>query len=156
MLLHCVRPASTGGVNRLLDPEIAYIRLRDQNPNWVAALMRSDAMAIPENVEPDGKVRPINIGPVFFVEPNSDRLGMRYTARKRSVAWRDDPETRKAAARLEEILESDPLVVELQLGAGEGLICNNVLHDRSGFGSAHGGASRLLFRVRYHNRVAGS
>ena len=54
MLLHCVRDAD-GGDNRLLDHEIAYIRLRDENPAYIAALMHPEAMAIPANVEPDGK-----------------------------------------------------------------------------------------------------
>jgi hypothetical protein len=42
MLLHCVRPAASGGVNRLLDPELAYIALRDAVPALVRALMQPD------------------------------------------------------------------------------------------------------------------
>ena len=38
-ILHCVRNAPEGGENALLDPEIAYIRMRDEDPNLVAALM---------------------------------------------------------------------------------------------------------------------
>jgi hypothetical protein len=155
MLLHCVRPAATGGANRLLDHEIAYIRLRDESPELMAALMRGDAMTIPENVEEGGRVRAANVGPVFFVDPDSRRLAMRYTARKRNVVWRDDPVTRRAAARLEALLDSEPLVMSVRLQPGEGLICNNVLHDRSGFEPGEG-RGRLFYRIRYHNEVAGS
>jgi alpha-ketoglutarate-dependent taurine dioxygenase len=153
MLLHCARAAAAGGENRLLDPEIAYIRLRDEDPELVAALMRADAMTIPENVEPDGKTRPVNVGPVFFVDVATGRLSMRYTARKRNVVWRDDATTRRAAERLEAILNSDPLALTVRLAPGEGLICNNVLHDRSGFEQAEGGEGRLYYRVRYYNRI---
>ena len=40
MILHCVRPAASGGVNGLLDHELAYIALRDADPRHVRALMR--------------------------------------------------------------------------------------------------------------------
>ncbi|MGO9743675.1 MAG: TauD/TfdA family dioxygenase [Roseiarcus sp.] len=154
MLLHCARAAASGGANRLLDPDIAYIRLRDEDPELVAALTRPDAMTIPENREPDGHVRPLNVGPVFYVDPESGALGMRYTARKRNVAWRDDSVTRRAAERLEAILDNDPLVLEGRLSPGEGLICNNVLHDRAAFDDSREGAGRLIYRIRFHDRVA--
>ena len=38
MLLHCVRDAAEGGVNRFLDHDIAYILLRDAIPTFIAAL----------------------------------------------------------------------------------------------------------------------
>ena len=89
MLLHCMRPAGQGGVNRLLDPEIAYIRLRDSDPGLIEALTHPEAMTIPESVEANGRVRPVNVGPVFFTDARGV-LGMRFTARKRNVVWRDD------------------------------------------------------------------
>jgi alpha-ketoglutarate-dependent taurine dioxygenase len=151
MLLHCVRDAPDGGENRLLDPEIAYIRLRDRDPALIAALTAPDAMTIPANVETDGRVRAENVGPVFFVDP-SGALGMRYTARTRSIAWRDDGATRRAADALKEILADDPMTLRVRMRPGEGLICNNVLHDRSGFASS-GQDRRLLYRIRYHGRI---
>jgi alpha-ketoglutarate-dependent taurine dioxygenase len=51
MLLHCVQDAETGGENALLDHEIAYIQLRDTNPDYIAALMRPDAMTIPARMD---------------------------------------------------------------------------------------------------------
>ncbi len=152
MVLHCVRPATAGGENALLDPEIAYIRLRDRDPAFVAALMRPGAMTIPPSVEEDGTVRGEASGPVFSVDRATGRLHMRYTARKRWIAWADDPATRAAVAALEAILAEDPLILRVRLAAGEGLLCNNVLHDRSGF-TDEAAAPRLLLRLRSHDRL---
>jgi len=161
MVLHCVRPATDGGVNQLLDPEIAYIRLRDENPAFIEALMHPEAMSIPENREADGSVRPVSVGPVFCVDPNSNRLIMRYTARTRSISWRDDPTTKKAVAFLQNLLENgDPYMQEIKFGPGQGVLCNNVLHNRTGFDrdneNNNKDSGRLMFRVRFHNRVEGS
>jgi hypothetical protein len=41
LLLHCVNSAASGGENALLDHEIAYIKIRDENPEYIRALMRS-------------------------------------------------------------------------------------------------------------------
>ena len=156
MLLHCLRPADEGGVNRLLDPEIAYIRLRDSDPGFIEALMHPAAMTIPVSVEANGRVRPENRGPVFDVDSRSGALGMRFTARKRNVVWRDDPATRRAVDRLVAVLRDDPLILETRMEAGQGLICNNVLHDRTAFApSSDAGRGRLLYRVRYDDRIDG-
>lgn len=155
MVLHCVRPAHSGGVNALLDPEIAYIRLRDRDPALVAALMRPGAMSIPPCEEEDGTVRAETIGPVFYLDPATGRLGMRYTARKRHIAWADDAPTRAAVAALVEIMTDDPSIFRLALEPGMGLLADNVLHDRSGFVDATDPAEgRLLLRLRSYDRIA--
>jgi len=156
-ILHCARPAQRGGENGILDPEIAYIRLRDQDPNLIAALMRPDAMTIPPNTEEDGRVRPASVGPVFFIDPATRQLQMRYTARKRNVIWRDDDETRAAARFLTDILAgAEPLVFKVCLGPGQGLICNNVLHCRSAFENDEAATNgRLIYRMRFLDRVGG-
>jgi len=67
--------------------------------------------------------------------------------------WKDTPATRAALAALEHILASDsPYILQARLKPGMGLICNNVLHDRTGFSDspAH---KRLVFRARYHDRM---
>jgi len=157
-ILHCARPAERGGENGLLDPEIAYIRLRDENPKLIAALMRPDAMTIPPNTEQDGRVRPASAGPVFFINPATRQLQMRYTARKRNVTWRDDDDTRTAARLLEDILTgNEPLIFKVRLAPGQGLICNNVLHCRSAFENGAAGTSgRLIYRMRFLDRVGGT
>jgi hypothetical protein len=43
----------------------------------------------------------------------------------------------------------------LTLAPGMGILCNNVLHDRSGFVDA-AATPRLLYRARYHERIAGT
>ncbi len=153
-ILHCVRPAADGGVNQLLDPEVLYIRLRDKSPDHIRALMQQDVMTIPGNYEPDGTLRPVSVGPVFYPDPDSGRLQMRYTARTRSISWRDDPATSDAEACLRGILTADdPLIVQVALKAGQGILNNNVLHNRTGFLDGHGTDGRLMIRVRFHNRI---
>jgi hypothetical protein len=78
---------------------------------------------------------------------------MRYSARKRNIEWFDDELTRDAAALITEILADDASVISYQLQAGEGIVCNNVLHNRTGF-SDDENQSRLLYRARYYDRVA--
>jgi alpha-ketoglutarate-dependent taurine dioxygenase len=155
MVLHCVRPAADGGVNQFLDPEIAYIRLRDENPDYIDALMHPGAMTIPENREKDGKLRPASVGPVFSVDADTGQLEMRYTARTRSISWRDDAMTARAVAFLSDLLASgDPYMQTLKMQAGQGVLCNNALHNRTGFDpDSSAGSDRLLFRIRFHNRV---
>lgn len=154
MLLHCVRSASEGGENGLLDHEIVYIRLRDENPDYIAALMHPEAMTIPANEEASGTTRCENTGPVFIVDPHSGGLTMRYTARKRNIRWRADAATQAAVRAIERVLSEDPLIMRVRLAPGEGVICNNVLHDRIGFDPGAGSESgRLIYRIRAYDRV---
>ncbi len=153
-ILHCVRPAATGGTNRLLDHEIAYIALRDANPEHVRALCRPDAMTVPANATEGMESRPARPGPVFSVDGGV--LHMRYTARTRSIAWRNDAATHAAAQALRELLDAEsPRVFTLRLEGGQGVVCNNVLHDRSAFTDAPApGSGRLIHRARYRDRIA--
>jgi hypothetical protein len=152
MLLHCVRNAGTGGENRVMDHEIAYILLRDQNPDFIRALCAPDVMTIPARVDEFDGVREAQTGPVFS-EDAQGNLHMRYTARTRSIEWKQDALTLAAVAALETILDADsPHIHQLKMESGMGLLCNNVLHDRSAFTDAPTNP-RLLFRARYLNRV---
>jgi len=157
-VLHCVRPAAEGGENALLDHEMAYLMLRDTNPEFIDALMHPQAMTIPPNTEDAARNRGAQTGPVFAIDAATGALHMRYTARTRSIVWRDDATTRAAVACLAELLESDnPYVFRYRLRAGEGLVCNNVLHNRTGFNDAPtANEGRLMYRARYYNRVAGT
>ena len=134
MVLHCVAAAAQGGENALMDHEIAYILVRDSDPALAAALMRCDAMTIPARTDDSGVVRPAESGPVFSVDPDTGALHMRYTARTRSIEWSADPVVRAAAACLERILAApSPYIHRVTLVPGMGVLCNNVLHDRTGF-----------------------
>jgi hypothetical protein len=153
MVLHCVENAAEGGENALLDPEIAYLLLRDTDPAHVRALMREDAMTIPERTDDDGVARPAQGGPVFSVDPTGGALHMRYTARTRSIEWHPDPGVRAAVAALERVLATpSPWTHRLTLAPGMGILCNNVLHDRSGF-TDDPLRPRLILRARYHERI---
>ena len=153
MILHCVRPAASGGVNRLLDHEMAYIALRDASPEHIRALMQDDAMTIPERTDADGVARAAQSGPVFSVDPHDASLHMRYTARTRSIVWKPDAATQAARARLEDLLASDPpWVFTIRMASGMGFVGHNVLHDRSAFDDDPA-RPRLLYRARFLDRV---
>ena len=157
MVLHCVRQGREGGENELLDPEIAYIRLRDENPEYIRALMAPDAMTIPEFVEEDGRVRPASRGPVFWVDEDTGALQMRYTERSRNIEWKDDPPTLEAVAFLRHLLRAgnEPFLFRVRMRPGQGLVCNNVLHTRTAFvDREEPGRGRLMYRARYSNRIA--
>jgi len=153
MVLHCVNSAATGGENALLDHEIAYLQLRDADPAFIAALMQTDAMTIPARADDAGVVRAAETGPVFSVDPDSGALHMRYTARTRSIEWKDDTTVREAAMRLERMLAGpSPCIHRVALQPGMGLLCNNVLHDRSAF-TDDPARPRLIYRARYYDRI---
>lgn len=153
LLLHCVRSAASGGENSLLDHEIAYIKLRDENPDFIKALMADDAMTIPARLDESGVARPDQSGPVFSVDPQSANLHMRFTARTRSILWKDDPLTRDAVDFLSDFLSSNSsYIFRGRLEPGMGLVSNNVLHDRTSF-TDNAQTHRLLYRARYFERV---
>ncbi len=155
IIMHCVSCAPTGGDNELLDPEIVYIGLRDQDPGLVAALMRPSAMTIPANVQGERTIRPARSGPVFSVARPEGTLHMRYTARKRHVEWHPDACTGEAAESLRRLISAaSPHVRRVRLQPGQGIVCNNALHTRGEFADAPGARSRRLhLRARYLDRV---
>ena len=103
-------------------------------------------MTIPANGR-RAALRPVSVGPVFFADADTGEMQMRYTARTRSIEWRDDSLTREAVGFLQHTLETpDPMTISLRFGAGQGVLCNNVLHDRTGFdaeAAAHSPPHRL-------------
>jgi hypothetical protein len=152
MILHCVQRAESGGENRVLDHELAYIALRDADPEHIRALMLPDAMTIPARSEEGEVARGDQTGPVFSVGTDG-RLHMRYTARTRSIAWKDDPSVHAATSALQQILETDRRVLRLLMEAGMGIVCNNVLHDRAAFTDS-GARRRLVLRARYYEAIS--
>lgn len=155
MVLHCVRSAANGGENRLMDHEMAYLMLRDENPEYIRALMLPDVMTIPEREDETDGIRPAQTGPVFSVSPEG-HLHMRYTARTRSIVWKQDSTTLAAVSALEKSLASDTVHIhQALLKPGMGLLCNNVMHDRSAF-KDNALDPRLLYRARYYDRISAS
>ena len=157
-IIHCVSSAQTGGENRFMDHEIAYILLRDEEPAYIAALMEPDVMTIPENIHQGAEIRPAQSGPVFSVHPVTGTLYMRYTARTRSIVWKQDSVTQEAVACLAGILSpGSPYVYEHRLQPGQGIISNNILHCRGSFtDDADTGRKRHLYRARYWDRIRGT
>jgi hypothetical protein len=154
--LHVVQQAASGGENALMDHEIAYILLRDKNPDYIRALMAENTMTIPPRIDEAGTVaRKEEPGPVFSIMPSGD-LHMRYTIRVNNVVWTKDPVAEEALAYLTEILNSDsPYLYRGRLESGMGLVSNNVLHDRAAFtdDEQH---KRHYYRARYFDRLAGT
>ncbi|MCY4610375.1 MAG: TauD/TfdA family dioxygenase [Gammaproteobacteria bacterium] len=148
-VLHCVQPALDGGVNRLLDPRLLYIALRDENPDLIQALIHPRALTVPAHAE-DGEERRAEFsGPVFSID--GEHLYMRYTERAIHIRWH--PETEPARTRVQELLETLPQAGHLlRLDAGCGLIAHNVLHCRSAYADS-ADHPRLLYRTRYTDRA---
>jgi hypothetical protein len=147
-LLHCVEPAMSGGENGLLDPEIVYIKLRDENPEYIAAFMDSTVMTIPSNIEDGIELRPIQTGPVFSFH---EHLHMRYTARTRSIKWKS--KAKEALEFLSDFLKSDsPYIFKYKLQSNQGVLSNNVLHSRTEF-TDDINKKRLLYRLRFYDRI---
>jgi hypothetical protein len=156
--LHCARNAAVGGESAILDCEIAYILLRDENPDFIAALMQPDAMTIPGNWEKGVELRSAQTGPVLWVDGETGTLQMRYTARKRNIRWKNDPRVHGATAFLEHLWrEGSTFILRHRLEPGQGFISNNSLHSRTGFqDDPASGRARLLYRARYYDRIAGT
>lgn len=154
LLLHCVRPAKMGGENRLMDPEIVYILLREENPLFIEALMQRDAMVIPANIMEGRVIRPERRVPVFSVDEDGSLI-MRYTARAKNILWKEDPLVKLAVERMRSLMERETYTYRILMAPGQGLVSNNVLHDRSGF-EEDPDSPRLIYRARYYDRVAGS
>ncbi len=152
--LHVVQKAATGGENQLMDHEIAYILLREKNPDYIKALMQDDVMTIPAGTEADGSIRPDRSGPVFSIT-NNGNLHMRYTARKRNIEWSKNTIAQEALNYLEKTLNDDKsqYVFKGLLEPGMGLISNNVLHDRAAFTDSEKN-KRHYYRARYFDRLA--
>lgn len=152
MILHCVRPARAGGETSLVDHALVYIALRDRSPDLVRALMHPQAMTIPARDDEAGVARAAQGGPVFSVVDGA-HLHMRYTARTRSIEWRDDPATRAAAEAIALLLAGGlEGLVRFTMAPGMGLVGHNVLHARTAFAD-DAAAPRLLYRARYLDRA---
>jgi len=152
VVLHCAQSAASGGENALLDAEIAYVCLRDEDPRFITAFEHPECMTIPANTGIEEGVRPAVSGPVFSYGVNG-KIHMRYSARQKNIQWRDDAITTAARVFLSEILDDkNGPVFRYRLAPGEGLLSNNVLHNRTVFSDVADN-HRLLYRARYFDRI---
>jgi len=152
-MLYCVADAKRGGDNQLIDPELVYIALRDENPAYITALMQTDVLTIPETVEDGELIRPMQQSAVFSIDPQSGALLTRYTQRKTYIEWKNSPLVQAALTYFGELLEGGCApILDYRLKPGEGLICNNVLHNRSAFTDSKQ-QQRILYRARYYDRI---
>lgn len=156
VILHCVNPAAEGGENALLDHEMMYIHLRDQDHAYISALMAPEVLTIPANIENGVEIRAAQTGPVFSVDAKSGVLHMRYSARKRNIIWTENEVTAAAVNAIDDFLASDSeWILRYRLEPGQGLICNNVLHNRTSFKNGDSSRhQRLIYRGRYYDRLA--
>lgn len=155
-VLHCRRPAVSGGATSLIDHELMFALLYQQNPDWVEALAQSDVLTIPANIENGKTLREEFTGSVFEKDPITGQLIMRYTERKRHIFWKQDSVVLTALDAIKALLyDQSPWVSQLVLQPGQGVIANNVLHHRTAFSDAGSPAtsSRKLERIRFSNRV---
>jgi len=151
IIMHCVRPSAEGGMNALFNPEDMYTHLRDENAAYIEALMHPQAMTIPDNIESGKVIRKAQAGPVFLLKPDG-RLHMRFSARKRNIIWRDTVETNAAVEKINQLLAEDAAVFNVTMRAGQGIVCNNVLHNRTAFIDSDV-QQRLMYRARYFEAV---
>ncbi len=157
-ILHCVNPAPKGGTNSFLDPEVVFLLLNDVDERLPAALSNPESFSIPPDSGQSPKRRVEQTGPVFTIDPASGSLHMRYTARQHNITWNPDPTIKEAVECLKEVIDgAAKYTLTHRLGAGQGIICNNVLHRRTGFtdGDANH-QQRLIYRARYYDRVLGT
>ncbi len=153
LILHCSQPAAIGGENGFIDPEIIYLQLRRQNPDYIKALCRNDVMRIPENRQGEACLRAETASSVFQISEGFKKLDMRFSQRKRHIIWRDDQLTISALAALNELLDSDSnWRINIRLNAGEGIISNNALHCRKAYEDT-GEHKRVYLRARYYNAI---
>jgi alpha-ketoglutarate-dependent taurine dioxygenase len=154
-ILHCVTPAPTGGKNSLLDPDIVVLLLSQIDASLPGILSSPSTFAIPRDANQPANTQSERTGPVFSIDPISAKLHMRYTARRHNIRWNPDPNIMEAVRCLKEVIENAAAyTVTHKLESGQGIICNNVLHRRTGFlnGSSIS-AQRLMYRARYYDRV---
>jgi hypothetical protein len=156
MVLYCKREAYFGGDSLLYDHERLFFELYEENPEYIDVLMDKNVLTIPANNTTPGHFRAAQTGPVFTVNKVSGAIHMRYSARTRNIEWGSETIKSKgstleaALMKIQTLLsKNNPYIYKLKMKAGEGVICNNVLHNRTAFEDNEN--KRLLYRARYYN-----
>ena len=151
--LYCVNQSARGGGNFLFDHEMMYLLIRDQSPELLEALMHDDLMRIPANVQDNQVIRAEESGPVFSLLPISCALNMRFTSRPHNIVWKSDKCSQQALNLVREILMQGEAMIEMRLHAGQGIVCNNILHGREAFQDDPQQPARLVYRARYYDTI---
>jgi hypothetical protein len=107
-------------------------------------------MTIPARVDEMAPRADDETGPALW---SPTAIALRYTARTKSIAWKQDAATQacvESPGRRCWPVRLPAFYAALQPGMG--LICNNVLHTRAGF-TDRPEHRRLLYRARYHDHL---
>ena len=144
-LLFCKTSAESGGINKYLDHEIAYILFNNISKR-LEDLMLDDACCIPENSITNRKEV---FNPVFMFK--NKKLHMKFSMRKKNIIWNNN--SLKAIDVLKSIIkDSSQYHITKKLDTGMGVITNNVIHMRTAFTNSKN-KNRLLYRLRSKKRV---
>ena len=144
-MLFCKVAAESGGTNKYLDHEIAYILFNDKSDK-LKDLMQYDACCIPTNILTNRKEV---YNPVFMFR--DEKLQMKFTMREKNVIW--NKKSVQAINILKSIImESSEYHIIKKLEPGTGVVTNNVIHMRTAFTNSKN-KNRLLYRLRSKKRV---
>ena len=144
-ILFCRTQSESGGMNKYMDHEIAYI-LFNEAYNNISDLMLHNTYTIPENTHTQRKAVD---SPIFsFI---NGKLHMKFTMREKNILWND--KSQKAASNLKNIVNnSDEYHITHKFTEGQGVITNNVIHMRTPFTNLEK-KNRLLYRLRSKKRM---
>ncbi len=147
-VLHCLRPAASGGELRLLDPELLLIELYRVAPELIDLLSHPQALCLPANIDQHGHDRPDRYSAVFSCHADGT-LAMRYTTRSRNIRFRNI-DTEHAMLQLRATIDAcEAWHIQLRLDAGHGILCRNLLHCRTSFSDPEGQPGRQILRGRF-------
>ena len=144
-LLYCENSSVSGGTNKFMDHEIAYI-LYNQKYQNIHELMTKDVYTIPENKI---NLRLETKGYIFrFI---NKKLHMRFSMREKNIVWKKS--IIDSVNNLKKIIkESTEFHVNHKLLPGQGVLTNNIIHMRTTFTNTKN-KNRLLYRLRSKKRI---
>ncbi len=148
--LYCVQSSKNGGENWWFNHELAYILLREKDAKLAQILTNNQVFSIPEYRINNTINRAQFSGAVFSIDAKTNKLIMRYTKRKKNIVWNKHAIEAKKA--LDDILNTNSSnMFTHKIQAGQGLVCNNILHKRNAFTDTNN--KRLMLRGRYFQRI---
>jgi hypothetical protein len=123
--LFCARAARDGGENGLIDHEMAYLQLRDESPQHIAALSHPQALSIPAHVHgrPDAPRRECR---TRVLGPQRTSAHALLGARTQCPLARHARDTRRASGAGSVVFAPGCLHVQYRLKPGKGMVSNNV------------------------------